>query len=192
MQISNLELPDNSRWVNTTTDKNPLNNNNIDFVQTFWNRKTQEMPMLLQQPAKILLSSHETDQPLDFTMSKFKTKTTNTVANQLKQLNNFQQQKMLLHNNGYYSRNNNKSFTGASSPSSSEEEGVGPPESRPESPAPLRGDGKHLLFLKHTKIYKLFNGRFYQKAGNYINAFHIVTCDYSKTCMLDAQYDLQE
>lgn len=133
MQISNLDIS-----VPQNQNKN-INNNNIDFVQAFWNRKTQEMPMLLQKPAQILLSTHETDQPLDFTMSKFKTKTSNTVASQLKQLNSLQQQKMLL-NNGYYSKNNNKSF-GASSPSSSEED-TGPPDSNPGSPGPLRGDGK--------------------------------------------------
>lgn len=135
MQISNLDIT-----VNPNQEKNNINNNNIDFVQSFWNRKPQEMPMLLQKPAQILLSSHETDQPLDFTMSKFKTKTSNTVASQLKQLNSLQQQKILI-NNGYYSKNNNKSF-GASSPSSSEDD-VGPPGSNPESPGPLRGDGKH-------------------------------------------------
>lgn len=145
MQIANLEFSSDSvrRWVQNTPsppEKNHLNNNTIDFVQTFWNRKKDEMPMLLQQPNHVILSTHEADQPLDFTMSKFKTK--NTVASQLKQLS--QQQKMLLHNNGYYnSRNNNKSFTGGSSPSSSsEEEGVGPPQGSPESPGPLRGDGK--------------------------------------------------
>lgn len=143
MQISNLEFNSEAvrSWVHKapSPEKNHLNNNTIDFVQTFWNRKKEEMPMLLQQPNHVILSSHETDQPLDFTMSKFKTK--NTVASQLKQLS--QQQKMLLHSNGYYSRNNNKSFTGGSSPSSSsEEEGVGPPQGSPESPGPLRGDGK--------------------------------------------------
>lgn len=167
------------RWVNTTpsptpstpttppntatkvSGKNHLNNNTIDLVaQSFWNRKKDDMPMLLQQPpSQLLLTGHETtaDQPLDFTMSKFKTSTkntANTVASQLKQLNSLtaQQQKMLLqqHNNGAYygSRNNNKSFTRGSSPSSSsEEEGVGPPlpSSSPESPGPLRGDGKFML-----------------------------------------------
>ncbi|KAF5304542.1 hypothetical protein FQA39_LY09593 [Lamprigera yunnana] len=110
------------------------------------------MPMLLQQPSHVLLTSHEADQPLDFTMSKFKTKTATSVASQLKQFNNLasQHHMMLLQNNGvYFNRsNNNKSFTRGSSPSpsssSEEEEGVGPPEdslrSPPSSPAPLRGD----------------------------------------------------
>ncbi|XP_066146871.1 POU domain protein 2-like isoform X2 [Euwallacea fornicatus] len=94
------------------------------------------MPMLLQQPpSHVLLATHETDQPLDFTMSKFKTKT--TVASQLKQFNNNMHQMMLLQNNGlYFNRsNNNKSFTRGSSPvsSSSEEEGVGPPMESPRS-----------------------------------------------------------
>lgn len=167
MQISNLaELSGDSvrRWVHSTPSptetpkQKSLNNNTIDFVtQNFWNRKKEDMPMLLQQPSHVLLSSHETDQPLDFTMSKFKTKTTNTVASQLKQLNSLtQQQKMLLHNNGYYnSRNNNKSFTGGSSPSSSsEEEGVGPPGGSPESPGPLRGDGKKNRSLKYHNYMK--------------------------------------
>ncbi|KAF5299998.1 hypothetical protein FQR65_LT09254 [Abscondita terminalis] len=131
--------------------KNNLNNNTIDFEQTFWKRQKEEMPMLLQQPSHVLLTSHEADQPLDFTMSKFKTKTNTSVASQLKQFNNLasQHHMMLLQNNDvYYNRsNNNKSFTRGSSPSpssSSEEEGVGPPEdsprSPPSSPAPLRGD----------------------------------------------------
>lgn len=165
MQISNLAEYSGEqvrRWVQSTpspTDtpksKSHLNNNSIDFVtKNFWsNRQQEDMPMLLQQPSHVILSSHETDQPLDFTMSKFKTKTSNTVASQLKQLNSLtQQQKMLLHNNGYYnSRNNNNSFTGASSPSSSsEEEGVGPPGGSPESPGPLRGDGKDLISTLFT------------------------------------------
>ncbi|GJQ64893.1 hypothetical protein Trydic_g7066 [Trypoxylus dichotomus] len=153
--------------------QNSLNNNNtIDFLshhhhhhhhqqpqqlQNYWRAGTnkEEMPMLLQQPpSHVLLASahHETpDQPLDFTMSKFKTKSSaTTVASQLKQLTSFtaaQQQMMLLQSNGmYFNRsNNNKSFTRGSSPSSSsEEEGVGPPASSPRSslpsPGPLRGD----------------------------------------------------
>lgn len=132
---------------------NNINNNTIDFNhhQTFWNKhspppnKEETMPMLLQQPpsSHMILSPHEADQPLDFTMSKFKTKTSATVASQIKQFNNMQHM-MLLQNNGlYFNRsNNNKSFTRGSSPtsSSSEEEGVGPPGSSPRSqPAsPLR------------------------------------------------------
>lgn len=139
------------------------NNNTIEFLsqhhqhQGYWRAGTnkEDMPMLLQQPpSHVLLASahHDTpDQPLDFTMSKFKTKSATTVASQLKQLNSFtaQQQMMLLQSNGmYFNRsNNNKSFTRGSSPSSSsEEEGVGPPASSPRSslpsPGPLRGDGK--------------------------------------------------
>ncbi|CAG9858645.1 unnamed protein product [Phyllotreta striolata] len=101
------------------------------------------MSMLLHQPpTHMILSPHETDQPLDFTMSKFKTKTSATVASQLKQFNNFaaQQHMMLLQNNGlYYNKNNNnKNFTRGSTPSSSssEEEGVGPPGGSPRSPPP--------------------------------------------------------
>ncbi|XP_072396982.1 uncharacterized protein [Diabrotica undecimpunctata] len=105
------------------------------------------MSMLLHQPpSHMILAPHETDQPLDFTMSKFKSKTSATVASQLKQFNSFaaQQHMMLLQNNGiYYSRNNNnKSFTRGSTPSSSssEEEGVGPPGGSPRSPpaSPIR------------------------------------------------------
>ncbi|XP_049826103.1 POU domain, class 2, transcription factor 3-like [Aethina tumida] len=107
------------------------------------------MPMLLHQPpSHVLLSAHETDQPLDFTMSKFKSKS--TVASQLKQFNSFAaHQHMMLMNNGLYfnramtATNNNKTFTRGSSPSSSEpEEDVGPPAS-PRSPPPsppLRSD----------------------------------------------------
>lgn len=144
--------------------KNNLNNNTIGFEQTFWKRhKEDNMPMLLQQPSHVLLSTHEADQPLDFTMSKFKTKTATSVASQLKQFNDLaaQQHMMLLQNNGvYFNRsNNNKSFTRGSSPSpssSSEEEGVGPPggspRSPPPSPAPLRGDGK-LFYYTHPHLY---------------------------------------
>lgn len=131
---------------------NNINNNTIDFNhQTFWSKpspppsKDEAMPMLLQQPPPnhMILASHEADQPLDFTMSKFKTKTSSTVASQIKQFNNMQQM-MLLQNNGlYFNRsNNNKSFTRGSSPasSSSEEEGVGAPGSSPRSQpmSPLR------------------------------------------------------
>lgn len=146
------------RWVennptpsspNEQTPKSFKNNNNntIDFIsQTFWNRhQKEEMPMLLQQaPAHVLLSGHETDQPLDFTMSKFKTKNPPNAASQLKQFNSFAaQQMMLLQNNGLYF-NRTKSYARPSSPSSSsEEEGVGPPRSPPPSPpVPLRSDGK--------------------------------------------------
>lgn len=142
MQISNLDISIKTT-TNNSLDKAQLNNNNLEY-SNFWNRKSPDMPMLLQKPAQILLSGHETDQPLDFTMSKFKTKTSNTVASQLKQINNTIQQQTVqkLFNNGYYgSKNNNKSF-GASSPSSSEED-VGPPGSTPSSPGPLR-DGKKL------------------------------------------------
>lgn len=145
-QNNNLDTPKSIK-------NNNLNNNTIDFSPSaFWNRKKDDMPMLLHQPpSHVLLSGHETDQPLDFTMSKFKTKSNATVASQLKHFNNFaaQQHMMLLQNNGlYFNRsNNNKSFTRGSSPSSSsEEEGVGPPvdspRSPPPSPLPLRGDGK--------------------------------------------------
>lgn len=139
---------------------NNINNNTIDFLsQSYWRGGKEEMPMLLQQPSHVLLSAHETDQPLDFTMSKFKTKTATTVASQLKHFNSFtaQQQMMLLQSNGmYFNRsNNNKSFTRGSSPSSSsEEEGVGPPASSPRSslpsPGPLRGDGKITDFISFT------------------------------------------
>ncbi|XP_030767289.1 POU domain protein 2-like [Sitophilus oryzae] len=92
------------------------------------------MPMLLHQPpSHMLLAGHETDQPLDFTMSKFKTKNA-TVASQIKQFNSSVQQMFLQSNGLYFNRsNNNKSFTRGSSPasSSSEEEGVGPPMGSP-------------------------------------------------------------
>ncbi|XP_060531592.1 POU domain protein 2-like isoform X2 [Cylas formicarius] len=138
--------------LDTTPRKKPCSNNNnntIDFGQTFWhNQRDNSMPMLLHQPpGHMLLASHETDQPLDFTMSKFKTK---TVASQIKQFNNSVHHMMLIQNNGlYFDRsNNNKSFTRGSSPasSSSDEEGVGPPigspRSMPPSPAshPFKGD----------------------------------------------------
>lgn len=147
---TNSPTPKNNN--ETPKTKGNINNNNtIDLLsQHFWKR--DDMPMLLQQPSHVLLSTHETDQPLDFTMSKFKTKSNNTVASQLKnQFNNFttQQHMMLLQSNGiYFNRsNNNRSFTRGSSPSSSsEEEGVGPPASSPRSslpsPGPLRTDGK--------------------------------------------------
>ncbi|XP_045479325.1 protein nubbin-like isoform X1 [Harmonia axyridis] len=171
MQIANLADLHNEkvrRWVesnplptlqqnnNVETPKStfkPNINNNIDF-QTFWRHPSkEEMPMLLQQPPPhVHLSAHETDQPLDFTMSKFKTKTGGSVnAHQMK-FNNFvaaQQHMMLLQNNGvlFNRSNNNKSYTRGSSPSSSsEEEGVGPPttssplRSLPSSPGPLRGE----------------------------------------------------
>lgn len=178
------------RWVNASPSptlassppaKSHLNNNTIDLVAPgLWGRPKDDMPMLLQQPpSQLLLGTHEADQPLDFTMSKFKAakapsvNTAATVASQLKHLNSLatQQQKMLLqHANGaaqtyYASRNNNKSFTRGSSPSSSsEEEGVGPPlpASSPDSPAPLRGDGKSLsthLFIygiSKTKRFYIF------------------------------------
>ncbi|RZC36543.1 hypothetical protein BDFB_011520, partial [Asbolus verrucosus] len=140
--------PQNNNLDTPKSVKNNINNNTIDFGQTFWNRQKEDMPMLLHQPpSHVILSGHETDQPLDFTMSKFKTKTSSAVASQLK-FNNFaaQQHMMLLQNNGvYFNRNNNKSFTRGSSPSSSsEEEGVGPPaespRSLPASPAPIRSD----------------------------------------------------
>ncbi|KAJ3659087.1 hypothetical protein Zmor_010795 [Zophobas morio] len=163
MKVSNLadfKSDTVRRWVESNPSPTPNNidtpklknnnNNTIDFGHTFWRQK-EDMPMLLHQPpSHVLLSAHETDQPLDFTMSKFKTKTAPTVASQLK-FNNFaaQQHMMLLQNNGvYFNRNNNKSFTRGSSPSSSsEEEGVGPPtaespRSLPPSPAPARSDGK--------------------------------------------------
>lgn len=169
------------RWVESnplptlpnTTPKSVKNNNNnnVDFSTNFWNKSaTKEavatnitnMSMLLHQPpTHMILSTHETDQPLDFTMSKFKTKSSATVASQIKQFNNFaaQQHMMLLQNNGlYYNRNNNnnKSFTRGSTPSSSssEEDGVGPPGGSPRSPPPSplrsRTDGEFFylnLFL---------------------------------------------
>lgn len=160
MKISNLadfKSDTVRRWVESNPSPTPQdtpksikttinNNNTIDFSQTFWNRQKEDMPMLLQQPpSHVILSTHETDQPLDFTMSKFKTNTT-----QRKQFNNFttQQQLMLFQNNGtFFNRNNNKSFTRTSSPSSSsEEDGIGAPgespRSMPSSPTPLRTDGK--------------------------------------------------
>lgn len=110
--------------------------------------------MLLQQPPSHHHALHEADQPLDFTMSKFKTKTATAAAKQ------FHQQMMLLQNNGLYF-NRNKS--GYSSPSSSsEEEGVGPPppppppqvSSPPPSPGPPRTDGEcvyiHIYLLLFT------------------------------------------
>ncbi|XP_076274327.1 uncharacterized protein LOC143205128 isoform X1 [Rhynchophorus ferrugineus] len=116
------------------------------------------MPMLLHQPpSHMLLGSHEADQPLDFTMSKFKTKT--AVASQIKQFNSMQQ--MLLQNNGlYFNRsNNNKSFTRGSSPasSSSEEEGVGPPIVSPRSSPgvhPLRDEDSFATLTPNTPTEK--------------------------------------
>lgn len=146
LQNNNIEI------VAPKLFKNNLNNNTIGFEQTFWKKhKEDNMPMLLQQPSHVLLSSHEADQPLDFTMSKFKTKTATTVASHLKQFNDLaaHQHMMLLQNNGvYFNRsNNNKSFTRGSSPShSSSSDDDGPPEGSPRSPPPspvaLRGDGK--------------------------------------------------
>lgn len=175
--LADLKSDTVRRWVETNpsptpTDaatpkslKNNNNNNTIDLIsQTFWNRQKEEMPMLLQQPSHVLLSSHEADQPLDFTMSKFKTKNSSTTASQLKQFNNFAaQHMMLLQNNGlYFNRsNNNKSYTRASSPSSSsEEEGVGPPigspRSPPPSPGPLRSDGKSPSCVSYLTCVLLF------------------------------------
>lgn len=145
---------------------NNINNNTIDFNhQTFWTKhspppnKEETMPMLLQQPpsSHMILSPHEADQPLDFTMSKFKTSSA-TVASQIKQFNNMQHM-MLLQNNGlYFNRsNNNKSFTRGSSPtsSSSEEEGVGPPESsprsQPASPLKPKIEGKSTIKFEPRK-----------------------------------------
>lgn len=134
------------------------NNNTFDFFknhhQAFW-RAQEDMPMLLQQPSRVHLSAQQTaDQPLDFTMSKFKRKTSSTVAEQLKRITNLtpQEQMMLIQTNGFYFNrsNNNKSFTRGSSPSSnSEEEGVGPPASSPRSSLPspaLRGEGKSFSY----------------------------------------------
>ncbi|XP_044256090.1 POU domain protein 2-like [Tribolium madens] len=131
LQNNNLDTPKSAK-------NNNINNNTIEF----WHRQKEDMPMLLHQPpSHVLLSGHETDQPLDFTMSKFKTKAATTVASQLKQFNNFAAQQHMMLNGVYFNRNNNKSFTRGSSPSSSsEEEGVGPPtespRSLPPSPAP--------------------------------------------------------
>ncbi|XP_068906603.1 uncharacterized protein [Tenebrio molitor] len=138
--------PQNNNLDTPKSVKNNINNNTIDFGQTFWNRQKEDMPMLLHQPPSHVIL-HETDQPLDFTMSKFKTKAATTVASQLKQYNlAAQQHMMLLQNNGVYFNRNNKGFARGSSPSSSsEEEGVGPPpaespRSLPPSPAPIRSD----------------------------------------------------
>lgn len=162
-----LNLADNRsesvrRWVETNSptpknynetpkSKNSINNNNtIEFFpKQFWSNR-DDMPMLLQQPSHGLLSPHEADQPLDFTMSKFKTKTNNSVTSHIKQqFNNFANQQHLLFQNNtlYFNRsNNNRSLTRGSSPSSSsEEEGVGPPISSPRSSLPSPGplhDGK--------------------------------------------------
>lgn len=177
MNLADLKSDTVRRWVETNPSPTPTdaatpkslknnnnNNNTIDFIsQSFWDRQTkQEMPMLLQQPAHVLL--HEADQPLDFTMSKFKTKNSSTAASQLKQFNSFAaQHMMLLQNNGlYFNRtNNNKSYTRASSPSSSsEEEGVGPPagspRSPPPSPGPLRSDGKSPSWFSYLTCVLLF------------------------------------
>ncbi|KYB27832.1 POU domain, class 2, transcription factor 1-like Protein [Tribolium castaneum] len=152
MKISNLadfKSDTVRRWVesnpsptlqNLDTPKSAKNNNNNNTIE-FWHRQTaDDMPMLLHQPpSHVLLAGHETDQPLDFTMSKFKTKAATTVASQLK---SFAAQQHMMLNGVYFNRNNNKGFTRGSSPSSSsEEEGVGPPteespRSLPPSPAP--------------------------------------------------------
>lgn len=126
--------------------------------------------MLLQQPPPhVHLGSHETDQPLDFTMSKFKTKSGVSVNSHQMKFNNFvaaQQHMMLLQNDGvlFNRSNNNKSYTRGSSPSSSsEEEGVGPPttssplRSLPPSPGPLRGDGKSSITLKPSQTLLFMN-----------------------------------
>lgn len=162
MQFENLaDLRSDTvrRWVETSPSPTPksgkssLNNNTIDFAQTFWSGPKDDMPMLLHQPPGHMLLPHEPDQPLDFTMSKFKTK-----ASVASQLNFAQQHMMLLQNNGlYFNRsNNNKSFTRGSSPasSSSEEEGVGPPAGSPRSPPPsplrMRSDGKCCTPPRHV------------------------------------------
>ncbi|XP_018336201.1 POU domain protein 2-like isoform X2 [Agrilus planipennis] len=170
--------------------KNSLNNNTIDFTQTFWTRANnkEDMPMLLQhhQPSHVLLSPHETEQPLDFTMSKFKTRTT-----QLKQFGNLsaQQHMMLLQNNGMYynSSNNNKCFARGSSPSlssSSEDEGVGPPGSSPRSPppspTPLRGDE---LCDSPTSIEKQYGKSWLQDDLPWRKEIQITTNDESKTAL---------
>lgn len=188
--ITTTPTTNNDTTTNKKTKLKINNNNTINLLpHNFWKQQIEEqrdliigendieMPMLLQQPpSHVLLATHETEQPLDFTMSKFKTKShhhhhhhhhhNNTVASQLKnQFNNFttQQHMMLLQSNGIYfnrttNNNNNRSFTRGSSPSSSsEEEGVGPPASSPNSsipsPGPLRTDGKFLiLFFAHILI----------------------------------------
>lgn len=141
-------LQDTPKSLKTTINNN---NNTIDF----WTRQKEDMPMLLQQPpSHVILSSHETDQPLDFTMSKCKSSTT-----QKKQFNNCttQQRMMLFPSNGpFFNKNNNKSITRTSSPSSSsEEEGVGATDEyrryMPSSPTPFRTDGK-----SHTKYLSFF------------------------------------
>ncbi|KAK9875631.1 hypothetical protein WA026_009429, partial [Henosepilachna vigintioctopunctata] len=152
--LPNLQQNNNVDTPKSTLKSSINNNNNIDF-QAFWNQRLpkEEMPMLLQQPpSHVHLPSHEADQPLDFTMSKFKTKTGGSVKAHQMNFNNFvaaQQHMMLLQNNGvFFNRsNNNTSYTRGSSPSSSsEEEGVGPPttsspiRSLPPSPGPLRGE----------------------------------------------------
>lgn len=160
--------PTTHRHMNNNLETTPksikgqLNNNTIDFLaQSFWQRQTKEgialedMPMLLQQPnPHLALAGHhhhphhqktggappgEKDQPLDFTMSKFKTKAGGaaTVASQLKQLNSLggltslqnlnslaaaQQQMLLLQSNGVYFNSagvgggNNNKFAQQTSP----------------------------------------------------------------------------
>lgn len=173
MKLADLKSDSVRRWVeqnpsptfNKSTSGND-NNNTIDLVsQTFWRqgKHQEEMPMLLQQPP----SHHhaalhaEADQPLDFTMSKFKTKTATAAAKQ------FHQQMMLLQNNGLYF---NRTKSGYSSPSSSsEEEGVGPPPpppppqvtSPPPSPGPPRTDGEstHLSIIQFLTPARLCQAR---------------------------------
>lgn len=174
MKLADLKSDSVRRWVEqnpspTFNNNKTDNNNTIDLVsQTFWrhqgtttnnNNKQQpkeaEMPMLLQQPPSHHHALHEADQPLDFTMSKFKTKTATKQ---------FHQQMMLLQNNGLYF-NRTTANSGYSSPSSSsEEEGVGPPPppppppqvtSPPPSPGPPHADGESLSYsviwhLHHT------------------------------------------
>lgn len=139
------------------------------------------MPMLLQQPpSHVLLGGHETDQPLDFTMSKFKTKT--TVASHLKEFNNSVHQMMILQNNGlYFNRsNNNKSFTRGSSPvsSSSEEEGVGPPIDSPRSSPDvprihhLKNDGKSIHLMHPTEQSSIVRFFFDQRTNLVVPSSH--------------------
>lgn len=155
MNVADLKGDSETRWVESPSHQQKprsFNNNTIDLLsQTLW--KDREMPMLLQQPQHVLL--HEAaDQPLDFTMSKFKS-STNATSHHLKQFNTFAaQQMMLLQNNGlYFNRGKGYARTTSSSPSSSsEEEGVGPPIGSPRSPPTSpkggvrRADGKSHAF----------------------------------------------
>ncbi|ENN79616.1 hypothetical protein YQE_03939, partial [Dendroctonus ponderosae] len=123
-----------SRWVDQTPFGYTTITNHHNSVASAWNNRVEQllwpfkMPMLLQHPSNhVRLSAPETDQPLDFTMSNFKTK----------KMEGLDASRWEILQNGlplYYNRsNNNQSFTRGNSPDScsSDEVGVGPPIESP-------------------------------------------------------------